>query len=229
MMNRQGIQMRGGVWWRWSVANAAGWTPAWALALTATLVFLYMQPWEPVGYRGWLVTQVLFVAPVGAVAGFLIGIVQWVSLRREVPRAAIRWSLASATGWAVGVLAFWVGVGVAWDAMPFHYDSIVVMTTTLGLSLAVAGATAGILQRVILGRQAQNAGWWVAVTALGHGAAGAVGFRLLNVFISLGLCQGQLVAGGLAGLAFGALTGGPLAWLLQDPGRQHEPTREGMS
>lgn len=80
--------------WLWVLSSLAGWV---LIAATG------------IGAVGWIVptTQVLalrvfYGAILGAIAGFGIGIAQWLAIRHQVP-SMWRWILVSSISWAVSV------------------------------------------------------------------------------------------------------------------------------
>jgi len=134
-----------------------------------------------------------------AVAGILVGVLQWLVLRRHVARAG-RWLLASFGAAAVvGVVIFGVS-GVDAD-----------LAWLLGLGLF--GPTVGVLQWLVLRRQVARAGWLVLASTVGW-----VG----------GMPLGDAVAWFALGGTYATVTGATLVWLLRqeiDRSFRAEPNR----
>ncbi len=121
-----------------------------------------------------------------AVAGVLVGMLQWLVLRRHVARAG-RWVLASLGAAAiVGVVMFGVGTvnaDAAW---------------LLGLGLF--GPVVGVLHWLVLRRQVARAGWVVLASTVGW---------------IVGMPVGDAVAWFALGGAYAIATGTTLVWLLR--------------
>ena len=128
--------------------------------------------------------------------GALIGIMQWLVLRKYVAKSGF-WFLTSA-------IAMFIGNAVS-DVLPlfFHLRPI---ATELFLGWFFFGSISGLLQWMLLRKQVLYAGWWIAANTLAVTLAG--------VFFpsDLGLI------GGCLGWAFsGVITGGSMFFLLQHP------------
>ena len=127
-------------------------------------------------------------AAVGAIGGAVLGVLQWLVLRRQLARAGW-WIVASTVGWAVGGAAF-------------------------GL---VGGAVAGFLQWLVLRRRLARAGWWIAASTVGWaigpvivlfgGVIGELDATLIVLLVA--------VLWGIGGLVGGVITGAVLVWLLR--------------
>jgi hypothetical protein len=188
----------------WSLANGT------AAALSAGLVRANAEL-AGVGEErlifGVVYTLVMFVQP-----GLVLGLLQWLVLRRYVPHAAW-WIPATAVGLGLGMVAasaiFGMSVGVVGEE------------ATAGAvgSFAVCGLIAGVAQCPVLRTAVVQAGWWAPASALGHAA-----FLLLFLTLTRGFdvgTQGAVAAGGVSGVVSGMITGTALVWLLRrrrDPG-----------
>ena len=147
----------------------------------------------------------------GGVVGLVLGVLQWLVLRRQVARAGW-WVLASTVG---GVLGVGFGFGLGFVLMlGVGVGIVVVLGGVLGLVL-------GVLQWLVLRRQVARAGWWVLASTVG--GVGLVG-RLVGGFVAsaVGVFEGVfgvgivVVLGGIVGGAvYGAITGLALVWLLR--------------
>ena len=131
--------------------------------------------------------------PIGALQGLVIGILQWLVLRRQLPRASW-WILASVLGFA---LAHVLG-----DTAPPPLG----LPMTGGMFGAVAGALVGVPQWLVLRRRVPRAGWWVLASVGGWYAA-------LSLFHGVGLSQSKGVLIALGGsflhhAGLGAMVGG---------------------
>jgi hypothetical protein len=146
--------------------------------------------------------------------GLAFGIGQWLVLRSRLRQtswlADALWVPASSLGGLVGylVIASWgvrsLGPWLIATAAPYeNLASHIIFVTMLWSAI-------GLAQWPILRQQLPRAGWWVAASASG-GMLGA----LFDVTIELtgGVMHGSLLAGALAGTAYGVLTGIVLAQL----------------
>jgi hypothetical protein len=134
---------------RWVRATALGAGAAWLLGmLPSTLMALQTPPStagaSPPGEPPALVQYALAVG-LGAITGPVLGLGQWLVLRREVPRAA-RWIPANAAAWAVGMVVIFVGM----DRVPWQAGGIA-MAAGVYAVCALAGAAVGAIHgRVLL-------------------------------------------------------------------------------
>ncbi len=113
------------------------------LAFDWGLVFYWMASTT----AGWLFGWLLWPALALVTAGVLAGAVQWAVLVHRIPKAW-RWILASTGGWLVGVAMVLVAAGTGVFA---------------GLLI---GTITGAAQWLLLRREIQWAGWWIAISAL---------------------------------------------------------------
>ena len=108
------------------------------------------------GYAAEIVGPIDAVAPAvigGAITGAILGFAQWLGMRGTGP-SPIRWIVASATGFAVGL-----GAGAA--AVGYHTN-----TGALAAQGAVCGAAIGAAQAIVLHRQLGRIAWaWPAALA----------------------------------------------------------------
>jgi hypothetical protein len=133
------------------------------------------------------------------IIGLVIGLGQWVLLRRKILYSGW-WVLASGVGFAIA------GIGDG---------AIVIESLYTGV---VYGIVAGIGQWLILRRQVANSTIWIAFCAFGWGVAWVIG-------LLLGLSDDWSIGIWLFGLIFGVLgggsTGGMMVWLLNQ--RHYNP------
>jgi len=145
---------------------------------------------------------------VPALAGTLVGLAQWVALRRFLT-AHSDWILASGTSWAVGYV---VGLFLIQN----------MSTTALG---AIAGylffgAIVAIVQWPLLRREIPHLFTWILASAIGW----AAGFWASQAVLSL-FYNGSLIAPAVSttviavtsGLVAGAITGLALVWIVRKP------------
>jgi hypothetical protein len=133
---------------------------------------LWLQ-WLAVTTLGWLLGAALLPELALVVAGFVIGVLQWVVLRQRLSQTGW-WVLASAVGWAGGG-----AIAIALVPPDFGF-----------LTGTVLGAVGGAAQWLFLRRYFYRAGWWVPVSALGWTAG-------------LTLLSGPLLVGAVVGAVTG--------------------------
>jgi hypothetical protein len=143
----------------------------------------------------------------GAVLGLLLGLGQWLILRRHLARLH-GWPLLSVAG-LTGGIALGYGVGSALQAL----DGIATLA-----SVATGALFLGLLQWLLLRRHLRAAIWWLPATLLAWGLGLPAGWILVILgFIlepTLSL-PGGLLTGLLTGLIGGAISGVALIWLLR--------------
>lgn len=144
--------------------------------------------------------------------GACVGAAQWILLRRAVATARW-WVVASAVGWAVGILLFVPGLARLNGLLAF----VLVLATAVDVENfpfelfdnpfggAVAGASIGVLQWLLLRREVVAAGWWVLASALGWAVA----------YLAPWAGPNALRGATTLGLVTGSLTGIVLVWLLR--------------
>ncbi len=128
-------------------------------------------------------------------AAVVFGVCQWLVLRKYVRHSA--WSVvAAAVGLTVGYL---VGFVLADGGVDFV------------LGAALMGIGSGVAQWIVLRRQYQRAGWWVAASGAGFtiGAVVAVGIAIAGLGDALGSgVFGYVILVSFFGLVAGAAGGG---------------------
>lgn len=120
---------------RWVAGTAAAAATAWGIGLTPSAAHAVWSQWP---------TPVLALVGVVAGAALLcsIGFVQWLELRRHVPRSGF-WVLASAAAWCAGLLAF---VGVS--SPLWHEGQSVILIAVIG---ALGGLAMAATMAVVTG------------------------------------------------------------------------------
>jgi hypothetical protein len=128
------------------------------------------------------------------IVGLFIGVVQYLLLRRYLPRMGW-WVLATAGGWLLGglliLISRWLNL---WTLETFNTD----------LAFIVMGLSIGVGQWLLLRRRLPLAGWWVG--------ANAVGWGLLALVTGDSLDQFGLL---LLGLLPACITGAAFGWLIK--------------
>ena len=153
---------------------------------------------------------------VGGAAGTLMGLLQWLVLRKHMPSIAdFKWVWLTTISWIVGFsVGFFVG-----ESVPSHsYLAGFSGGSTGGF---VGGALAGLLQwYFILRHRIPYSAWWIAVSTIGWGAGFAVGYSLLlggilesGVSYPVGIVL-SIFVGPLIGIIAGAMTGMALPKLI---------------
>jgi hypothetical protein len=170
------------IFW-WVFATVAGIVAAFIVGLPLLLSVDYVGGGNVFLYLGLIATF--------AVAGALIGLGQWLVLRRHDVGA--RWIAATAGGAALGGLAIW--------SLEFVPSNLTPWLAALLLPLAI-----GIPQALILRAKLANAWYWVGVNYL----AFIVFFILL-----VSTPNSALLNGGLY-LSYPLITGAGLWWLLNE-------------
>ena len=107
-----------------------------------------------------------------AMAGAVIGVMQWLVLRQHIPQAGW-WVLATTAGWAMGGVVSW--------AMGFAAAGPMVRTVDQVIFGAVTGAVVGAMQWGILRRHVPQAGWWVLASAAGSAVGGLVSWAVTGI------------------------------------------------
>ncbi|MEO8354947.1 MAG: hypothetical protein ABI621_03455 [Chloroflexota bacterium] len=183
-----------GMWLGWTLATAVGMLLGFLLAIP--VVNLLDLSWSRV------------VVPL--LAGFLIGIAQWVALREYLVDAA-DWILAGGASWAVGY-----AVGL------FLINSLA--GTALGglLGYMLFGVIVAIVQWPMLRREIPNIWAWILANVIGWTA----GFYLSQVALELLFNEPAIapvastsVISAISGLVAGAITGLALVWIVRQPER----------
>lgn len=210
-----------GFWLRWVAANALGELLGLAPAALAGLILARVLV-ESGGAAAALAAMLIFCI-LGALEGAVVGLAQWLVLRRRLPEVTRRsWVLATLIGavlaWLLGMLPSTLGSlfagpsGLA-DAQ-LDGGGVHLRAAAMG---AVLGAVLAFPQWRVLRRVVARSGWWLAANAL------AWGVTMPLVFLAAGLPLPQeglwlLLAAllgtiGLAGALVGAIHGAALVRL----------------
>ena len=143
-------------------------------------------------------------------AGFLVGLAQWVVLRKYVNEVS-DWILAGGTSWAVG---YALGLLIMNGLTSTGLDGFV--------GYILFGAIVALVQWPILRREIPHVWMWVLANVVGWTA----GFYLSQVSLDL-FFNGPTIApvastsviSGVSGLVAGAITGIALIWIVRQPER----------
>ena len=183
-----------GMWLGWTLATAVGMLLGFLLAIP--VVNLLDLSWARV------------IVPL--LAGFLIGLAQWVVLRDYLVDAT-DWILAGGTSWAVGY-----ALGL------FLINSLA--GTVLGglIGYILFGVIVAIVQWPMLRREIPNVWPWILANVIGWTA----GFYLSQVALELFFNDPAIapvastsVISAISGLVAGAVTGLALVWIVRQPER----------
>ena len=193
------------LWLQWVLANTVGF-------LLGFQLFAIFWP-----YAFFVLFAVAY-----ALMGVMIGVLQWLVLRRQVPGAG-RWVWATIGGFAlggtVGMAATFTVVGL-FD-LYFSLGEPLSSFLFAAVLFAPIGPVVGIAQWwLVLRRQIEGAGWWVlactvALALFGAAFGAFIAIEIGNVYV------GAYVVSAVGGLLAGAITGVTLVWLL----RQRVPER----
>ena len=125
------------------------------------------------------------------VGGIVVGVLQWLVLRRQVARAG--W-------WVVASIAAMAVVGV------------LVVALDEGAVVAGGGLVVGALQWLVLRRQVARAGWWVPASGVGWVVGGFVSGIVGD---TTGVSWIAAAGWAVLGVVYGAMTGAVLVWMLR--------------
>ena len=208
--------MNWSLWARWVVATLLGAGAGWTAGLYAAAALAE-------GNRPFNSNAIWIVA------GFCIGLAQWLVIRTHLKRAW-QWLFASVVGWVVafnvGALVLDTMTGVLnGPGLDWFEAAAQVNATITGFALlfvvwfligAAGGAVVGGTQWLVLRQYYPHTEWWVAVNALGWGiGVGVSWFALLGIFyffsaslssLAPGIAEGTPIAF-VSGAVSGALTG----------------------
>ncbi len=188
-----------GMWLGWTLATALGLLIGFLPSLL--LVNMLSLQWSRV------------IIPL--LAGFLIGLAQWIVLRNYVVNSH-DWALAGGTSWAAGY-----ALGL------FLIDTL--SRTPLGrlIGYILFGAIVATVQYPILRREIPHLWSWILANVIGW----TLGFYLselaLNLFSNTSAIlplASTSITSAVAGLVAGAITGIALIWIVRQPDILSRPT-----
>jgi hypothetical protein len=132
-------------WRTWVLATALGACIAWTLGMIPS-TFLFSGPETGTAGPGGMSDLVIYAlaAGMGLVLGSILGVPQWLALRRHVPKAGW-WILANAAAWLLGMVVVFMGTsfipadGITWP-----------VALVLLLFVVAAGAVVGAVHGLML-------------------------------------------------------------------------------
>ena len=223
--NRRGLDVSSwdwSLWRRWVIANALGELVGLGAAAVAgvALVKLFEASLDAIASLAGASVMIVL----GTFEGLVVGLAQWLVLRRPFPTVSRRaWVLASAVGafvaWTLGMLpSTLVDFGTHAGAAPPAAMSDTLMYALAAAMGAVLGPILGVPQWLALRRHVRHAAWWIPANA----AAWALGMPVVFIGASsapTGGLPGLAATGGLTAAAAGAMVGAihglALIWLAQ--------------
>lgn len=162
-----------GFWLLWSVVSFAGLLVDRILfrgTVVAPSIITFMEGWigtEGVQLR---VFEVVTSGLLGLIDGLLLGLFQWIAIKRKLVGARI-WILATSLGLAVGFITFWSLIILFVSDRSLLGDP---SDWAFGIGLLdsiLTGTTLGFAQWLVLRKKVAKAEWWVAATLFGMVAA----------------------------------------------------------
>jgi hypothetical protein len=143
-------------------------------------------------------------------AGFLVGLAQWVVLRKYVNEVS-DWILAAGASWAVGyALGLFIMNGLTGTGL----DSFV--------GYILFGIIVALVQWPILRREIPNVWMWILANVIGWTAGFYMSQVALDLFFNgptIAPIASTSVISGVSGLVAGAITGIALIWIIRKPER----------
>lgn len=150
-------------------------------------------------------------------SGFVVGIAQWIVLRRYVSyiKNAIWWIPLSGFGWILGIYLMIFTREILNPVIEF-LNSTGLFWNVFWLNIVrepINFAVFGFAQWLVLRRQFRHAFWWIFASILSGIARGAVGYYVCSVTCKIG---GGSISNGLGWAASGAITGIVLKSLVEN-------------
>ena len=143
-------------------------------------------------------------------AGFLVGLAQWVVLRKYVNEVS-DWILAAGASWAVGyALGLFIMNGLTGTGLDGFVGYI------------LFGIIVALVQWPILRREIPNVWMWILANVIGWTAGFFLSQVALDLFFngpSIDPVASTSVISGVSGLVAGAITGIALIWIVRKPER----------
>jgi hypothetical protein len=190
---------------RWVLLTVAGWIISFPLGFVLVAV------------AGWIIgvhdDSIILKLGLDNAAVFIciatvVGLMQWLALRRIVRRAGF-WVLSSIIGFTISSSIH----GVVCHVYGYPDELGPLGTLVWAVAFVVGGTLTGLLQQRILRRQVYHSAWWVPASAAGWGLS-MIGLGISSFFPPNGrpFIVLPLV---LASVLLGIVTGGVLIWLLR--------------
>lgn len=157
-----------GFWLLWSVVSFSGLFVDRLLfrgTSVAPSIVSLMESWIGIEGEQVRVFEVLTGGLLGLIDGLLLGLFQWIALKRRLITSRI-WILATSLGYAVGLITFWSLI------ILFVRDRSVLgepADWAFGIGLLdslLTGTTLGFSQWLVLRKKVAKAEWWVVATVV---------------------------------------------------------------
>jgi hypothetical protein len=132
----------------WVGATTVGAMVAWAIGMVPSTIGTLMQQGtgaEPSMSEPPLIVVLALAAVLGAVAGPLLAVFQWLALRKVLRRRAWLWLPANAAAWALGMPIIFLGA----QANEFTSNAVAI-AALVAIAIFVAGAVVGAVHGRIL-------------------------------------------------------------------------------
>ena len=186
-----------GFWLLWSLVSFSGLFVDRILfrgTLVAPSIITLMENW--IGTEGVQLRlfEVVTSGYFGLVDGLLLGLFQWIAIKRKLIAARI-WILATSLGFAVGLITFWSLI-IVFVPDRSLLGSVDEWGFGIGLLDSIlTGTTLGFAQWLVLRKKVAKAEWWVAVSIVSMVAAWLVRWFIspLASFIVLGAISGVVL------------------------------------
>ena len=143
-------------------------------------------------------------------AGLLVGLAQWVVLRKYLNESS-DWILAGGASWAVG---FALGLFIMNGLTGTGLDGFI--------GYILFGIIVAVVQWPLLRREVPNVWMWILANVIGWSAGFALSQVSLDLFFNepaINPVASTSVLSGVAGLVAGAITGVALVWIVRKPER----------
>ncbi|MGB3755066.1 MAG: hypothetical protein WBA07_01660 [Rivularia sp. (in: cyanobacteria)] len=148
------------------------------------------------------------------VTGFVVGIAQWVVLRRYI-NSAIWWIVLSGFGWILGIYLM-VFIGGILNPVVEFLNSTGIFWQVFWLNIVqqpINFAVLGFAQSLLLRRYFRYTGWWILASTLSGVIRGGVGAYVCAATCKFG---GGSISNGVGWAASAAITGILLLWLVNN-------------
>ncbi|HEY9625261.1 MAG TPA: hypothetical protein V6C78_33375 [Crinalium sp.] len=164
--------------------------------------------------------------------GLLLGVAQWLSLKRLIPNLSYKWIAGSLIALPVSVLlSLTIHKFLIWFYFFNHPSSIMFSALLLGSAGFVGGimggVIAGLVQQTVLKQHVQPVSLVVLLlanmigSAIGWAASWSTAFYADNIAINFYQIESQVIELAVLGIVFGlvngAIVGGGLVWVLLRP------------
>jgi hypothetical protein len=150
-------------WFLWIFATLTGLLVHWALLQASGVeseIVSLLETWIGTDGVNLRILEFTTNGLLGLIEGLILGLFQWVVLRRRI-RGAAAWVPATGLGMMLGLIAFWGSfVVITGDQLP--QGNPIEWAFELGiLRSGLIGLCMGIAQWIVLRRQFPGHGWWI--------------------------------------------------------------------